>query len=156
GVGWISAGNHYNTHNGDFNYHAAGAGFSTSSWTFGDLPAGWYELSVSWNPQANRASNAPFAVYDGSTLEALRSVDQRQTPVGFVDGTQQWFQLGRFYISSGTAVVSLSDAANGIVIADAARLVRLPELTVDGLNSAWAVEHLSLGTHQVGDLVRKS
>ena len=64
---------------------------------------------------SNRATNAPYTIndVDGPTLV---TVDQ-QTDGG------AWVSLGVFNFDVGSASVVLSDAANGVVIADAIRIV---------------------------------
>ena len=67
--GWTSfAGN--NTlfgYESDFSYAAAGTGSETASWTFTGLAAGNYEVSVTWVEFSNRATNAPYTIYDGAS-----------------------------------------------------------------------------------------
>ena len=55
---------------GNYRYNTAGTGDDVVSWTFTGLTPGEYEVSVSWAPRSNRAINAPFTIYDDTTLKA--------------------------------------------------------------------------------------
>ena len=55
---------------GNYRYNDAGTGDDVASWTFTGLTPGDYEVSVSWAPRSNRAINAPFTIYDDTTLKA--------------------------------------------------------------------------------------
>jgi len=41
------------------------------------LAAGSYDVAATWTAFANRASNAPYRIYEGSTLLSTVRVDQR-------------------------------------------------------------------------------
>jgi len=84
-----------------------------------DVPqTGVYEVAV-WYPAAsNRASNTPYVVNAADGRTTFR-VDQR------AEGSR-WVVLGSFtFVAGDTATIELSDDADGYVIADAVRLVRL-------------------------------
>jgi plastocyanin len=116
GTGWTTfTGAGYNNH---LSYAPAGSGSNTATWQTG-LTAGNYDVQMTWAPYINRATNATYLVYDGTTLVGTVSVNQQTAPTGgqTVNGTP--FQsLGHFAINSGTLKVVLSDNANGFVIAD--------------------------------------
>ena len=115
---------------GDFRYNAAGVGADTASWTF-SVPPGQYLISTTWLPYYNRATNAPYTVYDGDRALGTVTVNQRNSPSGLSDQGKSWTKLnyagnqGIFTITSGTLTVRLSDAANGYVIADAVRVEQM-------------------------------
>jgi hypothetical protein len=73
-------------------------------------------------PGANRATNAPYTVLDGTTVLATAPLNQEQTPNDFTADGAAWEDLGQFTVTSGTLKVRLSDAANEFVIADAVRI----------------------------------
>ncbi len=130
GSGWI----HYTGtgYNNTVDYAAAGTGANTATWQQAGLTAGNYEAQVTWNVVSNHATNATYKVYDGNTLLGTVTVNQQLAPAGpTVNGTP--FQsLGVFPVTSGTLKVVLTDAANGYVIADAARFVAAPPgVTID-------------------------
>ncbi len=121
GSGWAS----YNGagYGGSLRVVAAGSGANTVTWSFTGLSAGTYNAAVDWLADPNnRASNATYQVYDGSTLLGTVTINQQQSPVGTTVGGVIFQSLGRFTISSGTLNIVLSDNANGLIIADAARL----------------------------------
>jgi hypothetical protein len=119
GSGWIS-----NTpttaYNNNERYAAPGNGANTASWQTSALPNGIYDVQISWTAYFNRASNATYQVFDGTTLLGTVQVNQQLFPTGGLTVNGILFQsLGHFSISSGTLKVVLSDNANGYVIADA-------------------------------------
>ena len=142
----------------DVTFSAAGTGTATATWAFAGLTPGTYRISSTWSSFSNRATNAPFTVLDGNTTVATVPIDQRQAPDDFADQGAFWEDLGTFQVTGSTLTVRLSDAADGAVIADAIRVVRLgdlqtgPEIEVldgvagltDGLGS------IALGTTAVG------
>lgn len=89
---------------------------NTANWTFNTIESGQYHVYAKWSSSSNRASNAEYVITDdiGNTTV---SVDQRTN--GSI-----WNHLGTFSFSQGTSYqVSLSDRADGYVIADAVKLV---------------------------------
>ncbi|MEV6971270.1 exo-alpha-sialidase [Hamadaea sp. NPDC051192] len=101
-----------------FRTHAAGTGTAVARWR-PEVPAtGVYEVAVYYPPGVATASNAPYTVNhaDGSTTVR---VDQRS------EGSR-WVVLGAYsFVAGDTATIALTDDANGTVVADAVRLVRL-------------------------------
>ncbi len=115
---WVSSagGGHQN----DVHYSAGGNGADVATWTLTGLPVGQYQVSSTWSPFVNRATNAPYRILDGTTEVFSTTVNQRVAPLGDVNASGTNFQhLGIVTISSGTLVIELSDDANGYVIADA-------------------------------------
>ncbi|MGB1873972.1 MAG: zinc-dependent metalloprotease family protein [Akkermansiaceae bacterium] len=113
----------YNT---NFAYTQAGAGAETATWTFSDVPVGNYEVAITWRERSiYRATNAPFNVYDGTTLVAgTVSVNQRVAPTAdYLEGGEP-FQIvfESVNITSGTLKVTLSNDADDYLIADAVRV----------------------------------
>jgi hypothetical protein len=107
---------------GDVQEATAKTGADVSSWTFSNLLPGQYRVSVTWTPYPDRATNAPYTVFDGATAQGTILINQQVGPVGFTDQGGTWQDLGNFQIRNGSLVVQLSDAANGYVIADAVRI----------------------------------
>jgi hypothetical protein len=112
-------------HGGDIQYSALGSGDDVARWTFNVTP-GRYRVSVSWLAHANRASDAPYAIFNGSNVLSTVRVNQRLTPNDFSAAGTSWEDLGGPYdVTGNTLAVALSDAANGYVVADAVRIERL-------------------------------
>lgn len=108
----------------DFAYTGPGTGSKQAAWRVGGLPAGTYEVRVTWSAGENRATNAPYRIYDGGTLVATVRVDQTVAPRPDSHLKNTAFQtLGLFRVRSGALRVVLGDDANGHVIADAVRVV---------------------------------
>ncbi len=109
---------------GDLQYNAAGAGSDTASWSFTVAP-GTYQVAATWAPHSNRASDAPYTVYDGATAFESVLVNQKVAPDDFDDQGVAWEVLGTVEITGASLVVELSDNANGLLIADAVRIERV-------------------------------
>ena len=93
----------------------AGSGEDKVSWTL-EVEPGTYELYATWVEHENRASNAPYTVEadDSATLR----LDQRSAPADLVDSGGSWAKIGTFSVSGNRLVVTLSNDADGVVIAD--------------------------------------
>jgi glucose/arabinose dehydrogenase len=105
----------------------AGNAPAFATWTFSGLTPGLYRVSATWSSDANRATNAPFVIRDGSTILDQVRINQELDPDDYSADGGVWKNLGGPYlISSGTIEVLLTNAANEYVIADAIRIERLP------------------------------
>ncbi len=114
-------------------YSTAAAGSASSAtWTLAVTPSNTgfgTEVSATWAPSASNATNATYAIYDGTPASGTELgtvvVDQTMAPVGTPDGNFQFQELGVFFpmLSSsgdGTLTVVLNaSSANGTVVADA-------------------------------------
>lgn len=102
-----------------------GTGLDVARWSFGVEP-GEYRVAATWAAAADRATNAPYTIWDGDTkLNTLRRNQQlvptdETDPAGF-----KWAVLGTVVVKSKTLAVTLSDLANGAVCADAVRIQRV-------------------------------
>ena len=137
---WPRVSNKPQVQDGDFLYNGGGTGQDNATWSFADVSAGQYRVSVSYRSFGNRASNAPFTIRDGAAFLTTVRVDQRQAAGSLVHDGIPFHDLGEFNILSGALSVELTDDADGLVVADAVRIERLgdvvpgPEIqvTVDG------------------------
>ena len=85
-----------------------------ATWTPGLTEAGSYDVYAQWSAYPNRATNAPYTIrHQGGTTTV--TVNQQQNG-------GQWNLLGRFDLVPGQSAVTLTDEADGYVIADAVRL----------------------------------
>ncbi|MHC4401656.1 MAG: golvesin C-terminal-like domain-containing protein, partial [Planctomycetota bacterium] len=138
GTGWD--GNPYSTsyriYENDTRWHAAGSGLNAANWDFAGLDPGQYKVSVTWLKNTNRATNAPYTVYDGTTAEGTILVNQQLAPSTTYD-SWPWEDLGIFNVDGTTLRVQLTDAADGYVMADGVRIERVGDL-VDALAVAIA------------------
>src|SRR5262249_54987117 len=107
--------------NNNVHFAASGTGSSVATWTFTVTP-GQYLVSATWSPHANRATNSPYSVLDGSTPLGTVPVNQQATPSDRTDSGVGWKALGTFNVTGTTLTVTLSNAANGYVIADGIRI----------------------------------
>jgi hypothetical protein len=118
---------------GDWRYHTGfGTGSNWAQWEATNVTPGQYEVYVTWAPFNNRASNALYTIYDGGpagTVEGAFQLDQENPPRADVTAGGRPFQLlGTYLIDSTSLSVRLTDDANGYVIADAVRFVRVGDL----------------------------
>jgi len=103
--------------------HAAGDGTSTVRWRPAIPGDDRYEVRVSYTAASNRATNATYLVHhaDGSTPV---TINQRVRGAAAPRGGE-WVSLGTFPFRAGVeGRVELTDAADGVVIADAVRFLR--------------------------------
>ncbi len=111
---------------GSLRFAFKGAGANMASWELGELAPGSYTVQATWTEGADRASNATYRLYDGATLAATIRADQRQTPSGLAVQGVRFQELTTIQVGSGRLLVAVDDAADGIVIADAVRVVPVP------------------------------
>ncbi len=98
-----------------YRYHAAGTGAHTFTWRPSVPAAGSYQVYARWTSHANRATNATYTIRH-RTGDTPVTVNQRHNG-------GNWHSLGTYAFAAGTASITLSDAADGYVIADAVKLV---------------------------------
>lgn len=125
GEGWITLlgwGGYGNTHS----YAPAGDGSQSASWRVDRLKPGDYEVRITWTAWENRASNAPFQIYDGSSLLTVVRINQKVRPSGIDVHGISFQSLGVFSVRSGTLTVVLTDDADNLVVADAIHVVEKP------------------------------
>lgn len=107
---------------GNYRSAPAGTGERSVRWRLVVPRDGEYEVQVSHTVHENRASNAPFTITHAEGTSVVR-VDQR------VAGTTEprggsWVSLGTYLMSEGLTAIGLSNDADGVVVADAVRLLR--------------------------------
>jgi len=102
-----------------------------ATWTFTNLPDGWYRVSATWGGSTSSpaATNSPFSVSDmGGVLQSV-TLDQTAMPNDLMDAGVAWEDLGpAVFLTGGTLVVELTDMAVNMsrrVLADAVRVERL-------------------------------
>ena len=97
----------------DYYYYSfSGDGRNRATWAVPIFNDGNYKVFAWWSAYSNRATNAPYIICHSGQFDTIR-VNQ-QTNGG------KWNLLGSFFFRGGdTASVSLTNDANGIVIADA-------------------------------------
>ena len=116
-----------------------GAAPNTATWTMNVPSAGTYNVYARWTAYPNRASDAKFTINAASGSSTV-TVNQQDGAGG------QWNLLGTYSFNVGAATVSLTDQANGYVIADAVML--LPPGAPP--NSAiWTPNVAQAGTYQM-------
>jgi hypothetical protein len=127
----------------DHRIQSAGIGKQRATWSLsvtGGLPAGMYQVYITWVAKPTNTTAAPYTIYDNNVLEAAPTRNQRLEPD---DGTfkgRPWESLGTYTITNGTVRVRLTDATNdGNVIADGVLLVRISPLTLQNESASGGV-----------------
>jgi hypothetical protein len=109
-----------------------GDGSSGAQWLFQKLPPGIYQVAVTWPQVSVLATDAPFKVRrtdsSGSLATDTFAVNEALTPNDFIDGGVGWKTLGTFNVYGTDIGVQLTNAADGIVVADAVRIERVGDL----------------------------
>jgi N-acetylmuramoyl-L-alanine amidase len=100
----------------DYLFRTPGDGLSSVSWPFPNGPAGRYEVFARWSAGPNRATNANYQV-NSNAGAANVAVNQK-------NNGGAWQSLGSFDFQPGKGQsVTLTDKADGVVVADAIRFV---------------------------------
>jgi RHS repeat-associated protein len=118
--------------------HAAGTGAETFTWTLNVATAGSYEVYARWTAHPNRATDARYTV--------THAAGQETVVVNQQSNTASWQLLGTYSFSAGATTISLSDQANGYVIADA---VMLAPPGAAPSTATWTVDVPSAGQYNV-------
>ena len=101
----------------DYLFHMPGNGSATVVWPFpASAPPGRYQVFARWSPGSNRADQAVYRILAAAGLTVVRANQHGQG--------SSWQPLGAYEFRAGRGEgVTLSDAADGIVVADAVRFV---------------------------------
>jgi hypothetical protein len=106
-----------------------------ATFSFGGIAPGTYDIFGAWPTSPSNASNAPYRVYDGTTLRAMALVNQQAAPVYPVFNSFDRSWIARVYCASGTIRVVLSNDSDAPVVADAVAVS-----PVSGLSSQVVVD----------------
>jgi len=122
GAAWAAGTSAPGYRGGNYRTAPAGAGERAVRWRLAVPRDGAYEVQVSHTTHANRASNAPFTVTHAAGASVVR-VDQRTAGIPEPRGGS-WVSLGTFRLTEGLTTIDLNNDADGVVVADAVRLLR--------------------------------
>jgi hypothetical protein len=112
---------------------------NTAIWTFAPGATGQYEVLARWTAAADRATNATYVV--NHAFGSTPVVVNQQI------GGGQWISLGSFEMTAGTSyAVTLTDVANGLVVADALQFV---PANYTPAGATWTFTPSSTGPHKV-------
>jgi RHS repeat-associated protein len=87
---------------------------NTATWTLTVPTAGSYQAYARWTQHPNRATDAQYTVNHAGGAT--------QVTVNQAAGGGNWSPLGSFTFNAGPTTITLTDQANGYVIADAVQL----------------------------------
>jgi len=114
----------------DYQYTNKGDGSRTAHWQFNIGSAGDYDVAAQWAAHSNRATNAPYTLYNNGVFVASVTANQQ------INGGQ-FNPLGTYTLAAGTLEIVLDNAADGFVVADAIQVTFLgvsnlpPDGTID-------------------------
>ncbi|QDT27620.1 hypothetical protein Enr10x_29380 [Gimesia panareensis] len=123
--------------------YVGGTGTNRAFWNF-DVEPGRYQVVAHWyvHPDVSpygraAATNAPYTIFSDATPVATYRVSQQTSSDDFLDDGTWWEYIGDpVVINDSTLTVRLSDDADGIVYADAVRIIRVVDpvikVEVDG------------------------
>jgi len=131
-TGSPSSASGFGGYNDDYDYaHVDFEGEVVFDWAFSVTP-GKYVVAATWTIHSNRATDAPYSIYNGESLLETVDVNQEVAPSDFADDGVNWDVLGTYDITATTLKVSLTDVgANEYVIADAIWICRVGNLDID-------------------------
>ncbi len=145
----------------DYRVHAAASGSASAlaRWDFTALVPGTYEVFATWPHHESRASDAPYTVVtqvagpEGGFTEASSTVriNQKFAPGGALAGGRPWQSLGVYSTAGTTLRVELRNDADGLVAADAIRVVPVDPITGLPLTAKPGLEMLDLRGNPLDD-----
>ena len=122
GTGWTAETN-AEAYQGEAHAHDPGDGSEIARWEFTGLPAGWYNVQVTWKEDDLLATDAPYTILEGSETKASKTIDQTVAPAGDEFDGKLWESLEIVSATTGSLTVELTDGGTGRVVADGVRLV---------------------------------
>jgi prepilin-type N-terminal cleavage/methylation domain-containing protein len=116
---------------GDSRMHIMQASHSDYAvWTFSNVTPGRYYVMATWKESADQAPDALYEIWDGdadaSPVQVL--ANQASAPAGDTYKDRPWKTLKSRYFGSGTIKVRLYANATKSVMADAVRIVPVPQI----------------------------
>jgi RHS repeat-associated protein len=119
GTAWTTSSTGTGYQGYDYATHAAGTGSNSFIWNLTIPQDGTYQVYAEYPTTSGAATNASYTVHDGTGAATAKAVNQSS-------GGGTWVSLGSYtFKRDGTGQqITLSDAANGTVVADAVKLVR--------------------------------
>jgi RHS repeat-associated protein len=115
-----------------------GAAPNTATWTLNVASAGSYNVYARWTAHPNRATDAKYTVNHAGGATTVTTNQEANS------GT--WNLLGTYSFNAGNTTVTLTDQANGYVIADA---VMLAPPGAQPNTATWTPNVAQAGTYEV-------
>lgn len=120
--------------------------FSIATWTFGNIQPGRYQVFASWpvNPHL-AAFQVKYSIVDGSTSIGTFVTSQRSHTTSANSANTNWQQItGPITLFNSVLKVTVTNQAQGVVVADAIRLTRLSEAPAQPVFKAIRNEHYNI------------
>jgi len=137
---WVNSTHSTQFYGDDYSVAPSGSGESVATWNLNIIKT--FNVYARWTAHSNRGTNVKY------TIHYLDDEDKLVTDVVSVDQTTNggtWFKLGTYRMSVLTGRVTVSDDANGYVIADAILFEEVSQQSADrdgdGMDDAWELEH---------------
>ncbi|MFV2070354.1 MAG: choice-of-anchor D domain-containing protein, partial [Pirellulales bacterium] len=104
-----------------------GGAAQTAVWTFNGLSDNTtYRVSATWTAYSNRATDAPYTIGGIDGPDVTFDINQKLAPNDFTESGVNWEDLAIVRTDGTTLTITLTDLADGNVIADAIRIEELP------------------------------
>lgn len=146
---WANSSHSTQFYGDDYAFAPSGTGESVATWNLNIVKT--FNVYARWTSHSNRGTNVKYTVHhldnQDNLVQDVVSVDQT------ADGGT-WYKLGTYRMSALTGRVTVSDDANGYVIADAILFEEVsivnPDKDADGIDDAWELQH-GLNPNDGGD-----
>jgi hypothetical protein len=112
---WPSSKTNTGYYGSDYRYSYKGNGSSKATWRFNIASSGNYSVDARWSAYSNRATDAPYTLYNNGSLVARVTKNQQ------INGGR-FNPLGSYKLTAGTLAVVLDNKASGYVVADAVQV----------------------------------
>ncbi len=122
----------------------AGTGTSVATYAFGGLATGAYQVYATWPAGSTHATNAPFTLYNGSTAVGTIAVNEKVAPSGPTYSGTTFQLLGTVNVTAGSLKATLSNKANGVVVADGVVVVPVASAAAQAARIAVTGDGLSI------------
>jgi len=114
---------------GDEVWTFQGSGEEFAFWQF-PVHSGVYQVAAGWDPHFTSATDTPFTISDGITTLETVTVDQSSSPGDFTAQGGPWQVLGQYQVLDNLLDITVTNEANGNVVADAIRIERIAGISV--------------------------
>lgn len=146
---WANSSHSTQFYGDDYAFAPSGTGESVATWNLNIVKT--FNVYARWTSHSNRGTNVKYTVHhldnQDNLVQDVVSVDQT------ADGGT-WYKLGTYRMSALTGRVTVSDDANGYVIADAILFEEVsivnPDKDADGIDDAWELQY-GLNPNDGGD-----
>jgi hypothetical protein len=96
-----------------YNWSSSAQPGVAATWSFGNLPAGEYQVYTTWSTGSDVATQVPYTISDGQGVVGTAIVNQQQWPGGVWYEGESLAQIGDFTLRGGSVTVKMAAATQG-------------------------------------------